>query len=271
MAYARGMKSAPLHGKLVLALALLLPVYFAVAALGTRFGLWHWRTGLGFLTITAGPIILGLVAILALISLVLIVRRKPRTGWWPALLALAIPLAIFAALTVIRSQAGEIPPIHDVATDTADPPQFSAARLADRVAADANPLNDYATPVGQLEPWRDAEQDLATRSHAEIIETSYPDLEPVPLQSADRAQALAAISDAMTEMGFADIAVDAEAGRVEGVAQTFWFGFKDDVVARVGEDRIDFRSVSRVGLSDLGANAARIEELRRQVARRIAP
>jgi uncharacterized protein (DUF1499 family) len=51
---------------------------------------------------------------------------------------------------------------------------------------------------------------------------------------------------------------------VEGVAETFWFGFKDDVVARVGDSQIDFRSVSRVGVSDLGANAARIAELRQR-------
>jgi uncharacterized protein DUF1499 len=41
-----------------------------------------------------------------------------------------------------------------------------------------------------------------------------------------------------------------------------WFGFKDDVVVQVtptdGGSRIDVRSVSRVGLSDVGANAERI-------------
>jgi len=46
------------------------------------------------------------------------------------------------------------------------------------------------------------------------------------------------------------------------VAETRWFGFRDDVVARIGANQIDFRSVSRVGQSDLGANAKRIEALR---------
>jgi uncharacterized protein (DUF1499 family) len=49
------------------------------------------------------------------------------------------------------------------------------------------------------------------------------------------------------------------------VAETFWYGFKDDVVVRVARGKIDFRSVSRVGLSDLGANAARIAKLRERV------
>ena len=41
------------------------------------------------------------------------------------------------------------------------------------------------------------------------------------------------------------------------------FGFKDDVVIRLSAvndgTRVDVRSASRVGLSDLGANAARIQ------------
>ncbi|MCB1686408.1 MAG: DUF1499 domain-containing protein, partial [Pseudomonadales bacterium] len=62
------------------------------------------------------------------------------------------------------------------------------------------------------------------------------------------------------------VAVDADAGVIEATATTFWFGFKDDVVVRVRDDsaggvKVDARSVSRVGLSDLGANAARIEAL----------
>ncbi|MEC9109494.1 MAG: DUF1499 domain-containing protein [Pseudomonadota bacterium] len=43
------------------------------------------------------------------------------------------------------------------------------------------------------------------------------------------------------------------------------------MVARVAEGQIDFRSVSRVGMSDLGANAARIAALRDAVAARLNP
>jgi uncharacterized protein (DUF1499 family) len=52
-------------------------------------------------------------------------------------------------------------------------------------------------------------------------------------------------------------------GRIEATDTTFWFGFKDDVVIRVRPtadgSRVDIRSKSRVGRSDVGANAARIE------------
>ena len=50
-------------------------------------------------------------------------------------------------------------------------------------------------------------------------------------------------------------------GRLEATARTFWFGFYDDVVVRItpanGGSLVDVRSVSRVGGSDVGANAAR--------------
>ncbi|HJR53568.1 MAG TPA: DUF1499 domain-containing protein, partial [Gemmatimonadota bacterium] len=53
-------------------------------------------------------------------------------------------------------------------------------------------------------------------------------------------------------------------GRIEATATTPWFGFKDDVVVRIrpeaGGSRVDVRSVSRVGRSDVGTNARRIEE-----------
>ena len=58
------------------------------------------------------------------------------------------------------------------------------------------------------------------------------------------------------------VAADSAAGHIEATATTFWFGFKDDVVVRVTPDaagsRVDVRSVSRVGRSDVGANARRI-------------
>ncbi len=52
---------------------------------------------------------------------------------------------------------------------------------------------------------------------------------------------------------------------IEATATTFWFGFKDDVVVRVRStvngSIVDVRSVSRVGQSDLGANAKRIRAI----------
>jgi uncharacterized protein (DUF1499 family) len=56
-------------------------------------------------------------------------------------------------------------------------------------------------------------------------------------------------------------AVPAE-GRIEATDTTRFFGFKDDIVIRVKAEgagsRVDVRSLSRVGKSDVGKNASRI-------------
>jgi uncharacterized protein (DUF1499 family) len=60
------------------------------------------------------------------------------------------------------------------------------------------------------------------------------------------------------------VAADSAAGRIEATATTPWFGFKDDVVMRISPDaggsKVDVRSVSRVGQSDVGTNAKRTRE-----------
>jgi uncharacterized protein (DUF1499 family) len=53
-------------------------------------------------------------------------------------------------------------------------------------------------------------------------------------------------------------------GRLEAIATSQWFGFNDDIVVRIRPEgtgsRIDIRSKSRVGESDLGVNARRIRD-----------
>ncbi|MEM7781068.1 MAG: DUF1499 domain-containing protein [Pseudomonadota bacterium] len=258
------------HTKLVLSMSIFLPIYFMIAALGSKIGLWSWQVGLGGMTIGGGPYLIGLLAIVALISLLVGVFKKPRSKLVIGVAAIGIlipaALAIFGMSTA--GTAGENP-IHDVATDTASPPSFSAETLAARAEAGANPLSDYQTPLGELPMYSRSAPELAIKNHAQVITDTYTDLRPLPLGGATRADAVAAVAAAMGNMGFENIRSDVEAGRVEGVAVTFWYGFEDDVVARVGEQEINFRSVSRVGQSDLGANAARIAELRERVAGQI--
>lgn len=253
---------------LVIIMIVFLPLYFLIAAFGTKFGVWDYTFGLGTLIFTLAPWLLGAVALVSAILLGMALLKKPRGNWFVPALGLAVPLLVFAMLATTRGTAGDNP-IHDVSTDTANPPEFSAQTLAVRERSGANALNDYQTPLGELEIYQGVDPQLAIKSHAQIINDSYANLAPLPLGGASKADALAAVAAAMANMGLEDIRTDAEAGRVEGVAETRWFGFEDDVVARIGENQIDFRSVSRVGRSDLGANAARIAELRELVAQQI--
>jgi uncharacterized protein (DUF1499 family) len=64
--------------------------------------------------------------------------------------------------------------------------------------------------------------------------------------------------------GWEIVTADKSSGRIEATDTTRWFGFTDDVVVRLTPwgtgTRVDVRSASRAGASDLGRNAGRIRE-----------
>jgi hypothetical protein len=78
------------------------------------------------------------------------------------------------------------------------------------------------------------------------------------------AEAFSRASAAARDMGWEVAAADPAAGRIEAVATTFWFGFKDDVTVRVAPQeagsRVEVRSKSRVGRGDAGTNARRVRD-----------
>jgi len=97
---------------------------------------------------------------------------------------------------------------------------------------------------------------------------AYPDLKPImtnlPIDTTfDNALAIA------RDMKWAIIDANKSEGRIEAVDTTFWFGFKDDIIIRITRDgtrsRIDLRSVSRVGRTDVGTNAKRIRAFLKQM------
>ena len=69
---------------------------------------------------------------------------------------------------------------------------------------------------------------------------------------------------AARKIGWVIVDANAAEGRIETTDTTFWFGFKDDIVIRITPadhgSRVDIRSVSRVGKSDVGTNAKRIRK-----------
>jgi uncharacterized protein (DUF1499 family) len=103
--------------------------------------------------------------------------------------------------------------------------------------------------------------DISTDSTAELQRKAYPDLQPQHLQVPPNI-AFERAKGAAQALGWDLVREDPSAGRIEAVATTFWFGFKDDVVVRVSAEgsgsRVDVRSKSRVGTGDLGTNAQRI-------------
>jgi len=152
-------------------------------------------------------------------------------------LGLVILVPVVSSARLVRT----LPWIHDISTDTENPPAFVAI-LTERAAAPNSA--EYGGPG------------VAKRQRA-----AYPDVEPLRLSLAPSAVFDGALKIAR-DLGWKIIDADPTAGRIEASDQTFWYGFIDDIVVRVspaaGGSRVDIRSVSRVGQSDLGANARRI-------------
>jgi uncharacterized protein (DUF1499 family) len=95
----------------------------------------------------------------------------------------------------------------------------------------------------------------------ELQRQRYPDIQPLHLGLAPAA-ALQAAQRAAERLGWQIDAYVPGDGRLEATDRSAFFGFKDDVVVRVrasdAGSRLDVRSKSRVGLSDVGANARRV-------------
>lgn len=226
--------------KAALFLAVAVALLGALSGFGSRWGLWGFRTGFTVLEWSA-------YAALAVAALTLPVLWLSRPGegrpaaFVLALVALVVSVPVFAVPLAWRLRAGDVPPIHDITTDTSDPPRFVAIV----------PLRaDAANPV-----------EYSGREAAIQQREAYPDIRPVILDE-PVAEAFERALGAARAEGWEIVESNLEKGRIEATDLTFWFGFRDDVVIRLtpNGDRtiVDVRSKSRVGRSDVGTNARRI-------------
>ena len=239
----------------------LVPLYFAVAAFGSKFGLWSWKIGFGKMVFKGGaPVLLTGVAIGVLALLAAFIKPRRTGGFIVAALAIAIPLGGMAKAKSVRATGAKLPFIHDVTTDTQDVPTFSAELLAQRALLKKPNSAKY---IGK--------KDRREKKLVSVLQArDYPDIRPIISPDAP-ALAYEKALDAVKDLGWALVITDREAGIIEATDTTFWFGFKDDVVIRIrpsagGGSVIDMRSLSRVGGSDLGANAERIRAFRDKIA-----
>lgn len=217
-------------------LGLIALLVLGISGPGYRMHWWGLKPAL-FRLIPAA-LFLGLAAIIISLIGLFIASRKV-----PALIGLVLGM-VAAGLPAKNIVTAKHSPIHDVSTDTANPPQFSAVLPA-----------RAAVPNGNS-----TEYDAKT---AELQRETYPDIAPLHLnvpasQAFERALAVA------RSMGWNVAASDPAQARLEATATTYWFGFKDDIVVRITPEndgsRVDVRSLSRIGKSDVGANARRVRE-----------
>ena len=229
--------SAHIAAALIVVTALLM----AAAPLGYRWRLWSAVAALTRV-VALGVVAAALAVVLALVSL--------AAGGWQVgsgttlmLLAIIVIGAAAVLLPLRTKKIAEGKPFNDITTDTERAPALEA-----------------------LLPLRRAEVPGASGAHggatlAAMQKAVYPDLAPLRLALAP-GDAFKRALEAAKAMRWTVIAEDAARGRIEAYDKTLWFGFVDDIVIRVtqegGGTRIDMRSASRVGISDLGKNAERI-------------
>lgn len=194
------------------------------------------------------PLVIAVAAIAAAAAIVLGILASlaaPRGSGKPGVLSalFGVGLGLVAAYIPLswRLAAQTLPPINDVSTDTRDPPQLVALL----------PMRGDATTAAEH----------AGDRVARLQAAGYPDIGSVMLPVAP-SEALTRTEQVARALGWNVVAVEPDDGRIEAIAVTPWFGFHDDIVIRVRPvpegSRIDIRSKSRQGLSDLGANARRV-------------
>jgi hypothetical protein len=243
-------KTVDYWGYIVLAAGVGALIWGLVSAVGTGWGYWEYTSGLKGV---AGAFLLGLVAIL--IGAVhgwrtrKAINPPPRARRW---VGMVVALLYVGWVGTFLMKALTVPAIHDVSTDLADPPAFQTLTLRtdnlDNIPGADDKVMRGLTP---LQRW------------AVVHQKDYGDIrsvrinEPVPM--------VVAKAERLAKARGWDVAISLpEEGRLEATETSAFFRFKDDVVLRVrpsdtGEGSVvDMRSVSRVGISDLGMNAKRV-------------
>lgn len=225
--------------KILFYITLIVAALFLMAGYGYQWSLWGLGTGFTILRWSAYASIALFVISLAGFYFV----RKSGFGA-KLLMGLVLILSGIASGTALYWQqvGGSVPPIHDITTDTENPPEFVAMV---RLRADAPNPPEYAggeTREAQLE--------------------AYPQIQPLVI-SADVQEVMDEAVLLVTGRRWDLVSINRNQGRIEATEKLPWFGFKDDVVLRFTETengtRVDMRSKSRIGRSDLGVNAKRIE------------
>ncbi len=224
-----------------------------VSAMGIWVGLWDFRTGFAMLQFVGefGRLVAA-AALVAGVAVYALGRRLGAGGTrrWTALAligTIAAGLGYYVPASYVPGEGENIPPIHDISTDTANPPEFVAVLplRADAPNTTVYGGSDDMTPERLAELQTDAYPDLTTRTLSDPPDVVFE-------------RALAAVD----RLGWELVAQAPAEGRIEATDTTFWYRFKDDVVIRIqpaaNGTTIDARSVSRVGRGDAGTNARRL-------------
>lgn len=252
---------------LVAIAALLVAGAILMVGPGYQLGLWDVRKAFEIISILGGPqnIVepisftpVFVIAVLALVGGIAAFAIHCR--------GLGV-FAIVAALTAggagyipieMRQRGQDAPFIHDITTDFEDPPAI--------IAGAAYPRKNPPEYVG---PQQVRGTELTV---AEAQREAYGDIEPMiaPGSVSGTADHVRTVLKEM-DIEILDETAALDKWVFEGVHTTPWFGFKDDFVVRLRNEgamtRVDVRSKSRIGGSDVGMNARRTRDFMARLER----
>ncbi len=224
---------------------------FVIAGLTMLVGIagvrWEFMSlQIALLVASVGAVILFVYGVLlAPVLLFKLIRRKPVSGATLATCLLGL-LPVGVLLLSVGSAGLRSPAIHDIATDTENPPEFVLA------AEQRKESDNSAIYEGEV--------------IARLQQEAYPEIRSLRLEQSPTAVQEAVVAVAQDQgwevLGSTELQDDSGTVVVEAVASSAIFGFKDDIAIRIAPleqgVQVDVRSASRVGLGDLGANARRI-------------
>lgn len=224
--------------KILFYLSLIATLVFIFSGYGYQWDIWSMGMGFSLLRYSAyaaiGLVIAQLVALVAL-------KKSGAKAVSMLIIGILLTGAVSGTALYWQNKAQNVPPIHDITTDLNNPPEFVAMV---RLRADSPNPPEYTgeeTAVAQRE--------------------AYPYIQPLVVTTGKQ-EVIDEIVMLVISRDWDLVSINRIDGRVEATEKLAWFGFKDDVVLRVTETdegtRIDMRSKSRIGRSDIGVNAERI-------------
>ncbi len=255
-------KLQSLSMKIAIGAAIFCPVWFAIAAIGVKYKFWSIGTGLLKMSFQWGPVLLLIGIVIGVVALIIQLLKAPRRGAILVVIALLVPVFMLGHLKGIGEQVTGLPPIHDVQTDWERPIQFPQALLDERAENGWNPVVDEPVVSERAAGrWPNS----VGKKVSELQAEAYGEYNLKPqLFDVSPEVAIEAVVEVAGKSGWEVQSIDNATGLIHATFTSPWYGFVDDIVIRVEKQgdvgsRINARSVSRVGLSDMGANASRLK------------
>ncbi|MDO6507959.1 DUF1499 domain-containing protein [Colwellia sp. 4_MG-2023] len=214
---------------------------FPIAVIAYRLQLWSMGVSFQIIKYT-GYVSIAVFLIAVLVGVFALFKKQKDVAKTCVVVALLLAMPVIG-LSMQAAKAKSLPFLHQVSTDTVNLPAFDVI-IALR-GEKSNPL------------------DYDREKLALLQQAAYPELQSI-LSDLSVEQAFTKAVDTAMNLGWEVVAKDKDRGMIEAVDTTLLWAFKDDVAIRVQltdmGSKVDLRSISRVGGTDLGANAERIKK-----------